>query len=402
MVRQQTTSTTEALPPKPLCSNRKSDRTRSRSPRPSDGNVSDSSRKRLHFDDRSVSDGEDRIDIDDPAQFPNLTGASAPARYSYLLTNFDTKFQNPKQLLLQFTKYVCRSDISQIIYTKNGAIIKSPDNNLATKIRNRHSFEIFGKTATMSQMAHPRVKQPPPPRKAPLLSVVIRGIDPILTDEEILDELRLEGHSLEKCIRIRNATGPTFMVRVLTDSQDTINDLLSTGAYVYKRRHRVEPSHTPPPAPIRCEKCQLYNSHPTAQCPNQLKCGYCSGQHATKSCPNLQLPPKCNTCNDTHPTFSYKCKAKPAPEPGKPELIVPIRTHIASTACDPVPVSPCQPVTVDQLLSFLTLAMQNIHPFDRPFVLQQIQFAAKSIFHVTFNATYSGPYAHFHARETSV
>jgi hypothetical protein len=50
------------------------------------------------------------------------------------------------------------------------------------------------------------------------------------------------------------------------------------------------------------------------------------------------------------------------------------------------------------------LTLQNIHPFQRHHVLHQIQHAARTILHVSFNATYSGPYAHFHTTsyETAV
>jgi len=187
------------------------------------------------------------------------------------------------------------------------------------------------------------------------------------------------------------------MVRVITPSQETIDDLLSNGAYIYRRRYRVEPSHTPPPLPIRCEKCQQYNTHHTSQCQNDIKCGYCSGPHNTKSCTNMKQPPKCTTCGESHPTFSYKCKARPAPEPNKPELIVPIRTTETKQPETIAVTSVYQPISISQVLAFITVALQNIHPFQRPFILQQIQHAAKTIFNVSFNATYSGPYAHFHA-----
>ena len=234
------------------------------------------------------------------------------------------------------------------------------------------------------------------------MSVVVRGVKPTISDEEVEAELKQEGHIITKCIRIKTKTGgPTYMIRVLTTNQETIDELLTRGAYIYKRRYRVEPSHTPPPIPIRCEKCQMYNAHPTAKCPNETKCGYCSGTHPTKNCPNMQQPPKCTTCNETHPTFSYKCKARPAPEPDKPELIVPIRTTEAPTQEIPPITSVYQPITIDQFLAFITVVLQNIHPFQRHHVLNQIQYAAKTTLHVSFNATYSGPYAHFHANAQS-
>jgi hypothetical protein len=256
----------------------------------------------------------------------------------------------------------------------------------------------------LSRLETKSPRQPQPSRRTPTLSVVIRGIEPDITDAEAEAELKQEGHTISKCLRIKTKTGgPTYMIRVLTPNQDTIDELLTCGAYIYKRRYRVEPSHSPPPLPIRCEKCQLYNAHTTANCTNTIKCGYCSEAHLTNICPNMQQPPKCTTCNENHPTFSYKCKARPAPEPTKPELIVPIRTTETPTQTASPVTSVYQPITIDQLLAFLTVVLQNIHPFQRQHVLTQIQYAAKTTLHVSFNATYSGPYAHFHAyAETAV
>jgi len=151
-----------------------------------------------------------------------------------------------------------------------------------------------------------------PTRRPPSLSVVIRGVLLTIHTDDIESELREEGHTITKCIRIMCNAGPTYLVQVLTNSQDTINPLLTNGAYIYRERHRVEPLHSPPSLSVRCEKYQVYNSHPTFKCPNEPKCAFCSGLHGTKVCPNTQTSPKYTTCNEQHPTFSYKCKARPA------------------------------------------------------------------------------------------
>ena len=329
-----------------------------------------------------------------------LTSApvSAPASdspspiFTFLLQHYLPQFQSPKLLLQQFLKYIPRSSIHQILPTRNGMLIKTTTPDLFTHIRNKHSLEIFGPSATVTALNGSGPKQPPPPRKPPALSVVIRGVDPALPDTEIESELKLEGHNIIKAIRIRNDAGPTFMVRVLTNDQLTIDDLLHTGAYIYKRRYRVEPSRSSAPLPLRCDKCQTYNSHPTSACPNTPKCAFCSAPHETRSCPNLAQPPKCAQCSDPHPTYSYKCKSRPPPEPSKPELTVPLRT----TSSPPTPPpSPSQPITIHQLLSFVTLALQNTHPFLRPLILQNVQHAARNIFGIHFFATYSGPHVHF-------
>jgi len=56
-----------------------------------------------------------------------------------------------------------------------------------------------------------------------------------------------------------------------------------------------------------------------------------------------------------------------------------------------------QSLSVAQVLAFTTLVLQNIHPFQRHHILQHIQYAARTVLKVNFNATYSGPYAHYHS-----
>ena len=315
---------------------------------------------------------------------------------SFLLTNFDQRFQTPKLLLTQLLKYVPRTSISRITPTRNGMIIQTPDPNFATTLRNKHSYEIFGSNASLSRLEPKRLTQPQPPRRQPMLSVVIRGVDPEITDTEAEQELQLEGHTITKCIRIKTKLGtPSYMIRVLTTHQATIDDLLHTGAYIYKRRHRVEPSHTSPPLPVRCERCQVYNNHQTIHCRNDPKCGYCSGPHNTKECSNLQQPPNCATCGDRHPTFSYKCKGRPTPEPDQPNLIVPLKVP-EQPSQQPI-TSVHQSITIDQALTLLTLTLQNLLPFDRPNIIREITYAAKELFQISFQATYSGPYVHFSA-----
>ena len=275
-----------------------SHRSRSRSPNTNrSGRSSPQSpqAKKSHLLSDSESDTERHMDINSKVDFPDLT-----ASYSFILTQFDPKYQNTKQLFQQFTKYVSRDTITRLIPTRNGVIIQTPDSNFANKIRNRHTFEIFGKSANITRLESRSKKQTPPPRNTPSLSVVIRGVDLDISDDEAEAELKAEGHTITKCLRIKNKEGgPTYMIRVLTGKQDTIDDLLSNGAYIYRKRHRVEPSHSPPPIPVRCEKCQMYNAHHTFQCRNEVKCGYCTGPHSTRSCTNMQQPPKCTLINES-------------------------------------------------------------------------------------------------------
>jgi len=76
---------------------------------------------------------------------------------------------------------------------------------------------------------------------------------------------------------------------------------------------------------------------------------------------------------------------------------MPIRTLEATTQATTPVTYMAQPISVAQVLAFTTLVLENIHPFQRHHILQQIQYAARTVLKVNFNATYSEPHAHFHS-----
>jgi len=51
-------------------------------------------------------------------------------------------------------------------------------------------------------------------------------------------------------MRIKCKDGPKYHVHVLTSSQETVSDLLTLGAFIYRKRHRIEPSGTQAPVLI--------------------------------------------------------------------------------------------------------------------------------------------------------
>jgi len=76
-----------------------------------------------------------------------------------------------------------------------------------------------------------------------MLSVVIRGLDPQITETEAEKELTAERHNVAKIkssnqnqnLQIKTQQGkPSYMIRVLTTHQATVDDLLTYGAFIYK------------------------------------------------------------------------------------------------------------------------------------------------------------------------
>jgi len=194
----------------------------------------------------------------------------------------------------------------------------------------------------------------------------MKTVDTTWSEEEIESELHSEVFPVEKCLCILCKDDPTYLVRVLTPDQQLIDHLLEEGVYIYRKRHTVEPSHTKSPLSVRCERYQTYNERTTVNCPNKPKCSYCSHDHPTKSCLNGDKPPKCVTCTEPHVSYSAKYKGKPAANPTTPELVVPCQTSDAPVNTNN---SLREPATVEDMIRFFCLTMQNIHPFLRLHIL---------------------------------
>jgi len=227
-----------------------------------------------------------------------------------------------------------------------------------------------------------------------MVSVVIRGVPPCTSVEEVEAVLRTEGHTISKCLRIITEHGtPSYIIRVLTSHQLTIDELLRHGAYIYKRRHRVEPSRTQPPIPLRCETCRTYGEHTASECTNHPICGYCSEPYPTKNCTNLQNSPKCNQCQQQHPTYSYKGQVKPTSTAENNLAAIPLRTPEPDRAVSNNNATPAP--NIEQIIQFITLTFQNLYPRNRNSVIHKVKLAALDIFKEHVHATYSGPYVFF-------
>jgi hypothetical protein len=120
----------------------------------------------------------------------------------------------------------------------------------------------------------------------------------------------------------------------------------------------------------------------------------------TRQWKNLQQPPKCSQYHKAHLTYSHKCKDRHTAAEEKPYIVVLLKTQEKTDQATSTNVqSTCvyQPVTIEQMLAPMTMSLQNIRPFVKSHILQQIQYAARTILQVNFNASYSGPCVYFHA-----
>lgn len=340
------------------------------------------------------------------SDFPPLSQAPRPitnatslqqrpqGTHSFLLRNPSSEFRSSQSIFRTLHRYhMKREEIADIRPTANGYIIKVNGEEAASKLVNSIGAAQLGSSFPFQHLSQPRIKTPPPPPRHSLFSCVIRGVDPDLTDEVILYELNAENIPARKAFRIRNASGPTFMVRVLLPTTADVDRLLKFGVSIFKQHYRVEPSKAPPPQPIRCERCLVYNQHSTANCrAQQPVCGHCTQPHPTNQCPNTEAPPVCKTCGLAHPTYSRLCKSRPLPPQNRPDLVAPIRTVDPPT---PPANSQFAPPSIEDIVRFFTLSLLNIFPYHRTLVLTHLQAAANQALNLHFQTTHSGLNSHF-------
>lgn len=145
------------------------------------------------------------------------------------------------------------------------------------------------------------------------LSVVIKNVPIIFTEEEIYNELENLNYPIKKVTRLTNREQLPFKVVALELSNSTegkeifkLDKLLHCIVKVEIRRK--------PQGPPQCKKCFTYG-HTKNYCTMPPNCGYCAEQHWTKDCKLLQStnppPPICTLCKENHMASSNQCKYFP-------------------------------------------------------------------------------------------
>jgi len=150
------------------------------------------------------------------------------------------------------------------------------------------------------QLREPKELRPTQPRHNGHF-VVIQGIHPSVTDEELKDELGLP------CRRIVSATNNgtvTWKVKVdCLEAKEKSGILKRGGLFIWSQRFRVV-DYIEQPRVAKCSKCQSFD-HATSACENEVKCSNCSGSHDRKDCKVSEA--RCANCEGSHASSSYQC-----------------------------------------------------------------------------------------------
>lgn len=143
-------------------------------------------------------------------------------------------------------------------------------------------------------------------------AAVITQVDFEIEDQTISQALNDNNIIHRFCKRIisRASTKPTTLIRIITGNAEAFRRLMNEGVFVLNKHFRAAPSSPPPPMPQPCSKCTQF-THTTEQCPNEIICSKCNGNHRTDRC-TTNLPIKCTSCGAAdHVAWSIKCPRHP-------------------------------------------------------------------------------------------
>ena len=159
----------------------------------------------------------------------------------------------------------------------------------------------------------PRVKARLPKSQTVTHQVIIKGVDPSVTDEEmeeILQRQQLPFKSFKR-IQSRARNEPTDLIRLILNDENEKKKLLKFGINLdqahFKCLQANEDKKTFPKV-NQCYKCQEVGDHLANSCPNEQKCVLCAGPHRKAECTVTKEQYKCANCGKNHASWDQGCE----------------------------------------------------------------------------------------------
>ena len=131
-------------------------------------------------------------------------------------------------------------------------------------------------------------------------SFVITSVDQDIDPEDIKIELQSQNIEATSVHRItsRATNKLTRLIRVFTNKETTARNTVDSGDKIFNQRKKCERSR-PEPSVVQCFKCLQYD-HKAKDCPNNLKCRRCGGEHVIRKCEVAPESAKCSNCGKSH------------------------------------------------------------------------------------------------------
>jgi hypothetical protein len=151
-----------------------------------------------------------------------------------------------------------------------------------------------------------------PAENSIIQSVVIRGVDRSISEDEIREQLQKAGFNPVEVSRIRGGLdqSPTFSVKATFSTNSEYDKIISEGCNMLYKNHKCQKFQLLPGA-SQCYRCQQFN-HQSSQCQAQTSvCARCAGDHRLSACPQPNDRSKiiCPNCKEAGHQANYKgCK----------------------------------------------------------------------------------------------
>lgn len=140
------------------------------------------------------------------------------------------------------------------------------------------------------------------------LRVIIRGVDTMCTEEEVMEGLREQGITAHQVSRLHRKRFPMPLVLVVlpTAQEEAVFKINRLCDLVVKVEKAAPPKET-----SQCHRCQGFH-HSQRFCHLTQRCVKCGETHFTQECQKSRdLPAKCANCGESHPANYRGCKKFP-------------------------------------------------------------------------------------------
>ncbi|MCP3662596.1 MAG: hypothetical protein GY696_08895 [Gammaproteobacteria bacterium] len=136
--------------------------------------------------------------------------------------------------------------------------------------------------------------------------VVAYGIDPSLTDAELLEELSaLAPLSIKRLSKSDTPRAAPLLIEVA--SADAATSVCREGIFLGCMHFKCRP-YEQKRIPVRCYKCQAFG-HVASACTVGERCPHCGGPHTRSECPESVERASCVNCNGDHSSAWKGCPA---------------------------------------------------------------------------------------------
>lgn len=149
-----------------------------------------------------------------------------------------------------------------------------------------------------------------------LMKVVLRGLPPNISEQEILvelQELQIPATAVRQFKRTQidpltdsRSKVPLPLWVITMHNQPGIHDKMKELTGLFNLRIKIE-DYSGSSTPMQCFRCQRFG-HKAQWCNLQPKCVKCAGSHHTRECvKDPTTPATCSNCNGSHPANFRQC-----------------------------------------------------------------------------------------------